>query len=73
MFLQGLEPPFVPAASGTAEQAAEVKITSAAPKGAIEKRQLAASLKRCPDTNRGFFPRPVKPRSAQTVYETSSE
>src|SRR5450631_1402442 len=43
------------AASGTAKQAAEkVEMPTSAPKGAINSKQLAASLKRCPDTKPNF-------------------
>jgi hypothetical protein len=41
---------------GTAEQLAEKVVSrAAAPKGIIDSAALAASLKRCPDTNRAFF------------------
>jgi hypothetical protein len=40
---------------GTAEEAAKKAHLCASPKEAIEKRRLAASLKRCHDTNPSFF------------------
>jgi hypothetical protein len=37
------------------EAAEKVEIGATAPKGAVDKQRLAASLKRCPDTKRDFF------------------
>ncbi len=69
---QGLKPAFRAVASGTAEEAAEkVQMLTSAPKGAIDSKQFAASLKRCPDT-KPIFPAACEAVPCQTYFATSS-
>ena len=50
-----LKPQNISGSYGAAEEAAEeVEMLTSAPKGAIDSKQLAASLKRCPDTKPNF-------------------
>jgi hypothetical protein len=51
----GAEAQSLCSAGAATEEAAEKPFASAAPKGVDEKERLAASLKRCPDTNLDFF------------------